>query len=119
MEIKAVNKKNCLIVRLKGDLDMHTVPVFKNKVIELMEKKKLNNLIINFKGVSFIDSTGIGAVLGRYRNINSQGGQLVLVDLNPQVKRIFELAGVLSLVPVYQKENKALPKVIGGNLNAK
>ncbi|MFW6238770.1 MAG: anti-sigma F factor antagonist [Halanaerobiales bacterium] len=108
MKITCKNRGKKLLVRLKGDLDMHSAPEFKTKVAEKLEERNYNALILNFKGVDFIDSTGIGAILGRYRNLSNEGCEVVLVGLNPQVKKVFELSGLLKLMPVYEKEEEVL-----------
>ena len=96
--------KNNLFIRLNGDLDMHTVPEFKKTVSKELKKNNFENLILFFKEVDFIDSTGIGAILGRYRNLKSKNREMILVGLRPQVKKVFELSGLLKLMPVYETE---------------
>lgn len=108
MDIKTKKQDNCLIVRLKGEFDMHSVPQFREKIIREMEDNNLINLILNLKGVGFIDSSGLGAILGRYRHLDELGGKVILVGLKPQVEKIINLAGMLKLMPVYEDENIAL-----------
>ncbi len=108
MDISTKLQDICLIVRLKGEFDMHSVPLFKEKIVDKMEKNNLKNLVLNFKGVTFIDSSGLGAILGRYRYLHKVGGEVVLVNLKPQVKKILNLAGMLKLMPDYGNEKEAL-----------
>ncbi len=115
MKISTNIRYNFLFVHLNGDLDMHTVPDFKEEVISELRNNNLNKLVINLKGVDFIDSTGLGAILGRYRNLSDKGGKLILVGLSPQVKRILELSGVLELVPVFDTEDEVIEKIKGGS----
>lgn len=115
MEISAEIEGNFLLIRVKGDLDMHTVPEFKEKISSLMQKNRLDNLILNFNKVKFIDSTGVGAILGKYRSLQEDNGELILVELSDQVERIFELSGVLNLIPVFNSENEIITKLKGGN----
>ena len=120
MFIKTESKKDFLIVRLRGELDMDAVSKFRNRVIELMEEKKLNNLLLDMAEVQFIDSTGIGVLLGRYREIKSQGGELVLINLDKNIRRLLKLSGILNLVDVYENENEAINNQMkeGGNFLA-
>jgi stage II sporulation protein AA (anti-sigma F factor antagonist) len=90
---------------------MHSVPEFKSKVIEIMEKNNLKFLILNLTGIKFIDSSGLGAILGRYRYLKNISGKVVLIGLKPQVKRIFEMSGILKLMPVYNDEITALAEL--------
>jgi stage II sporulation protein AA (anti-sigma F factor antagonist) len=60
------------------------------------------------QGVTFIDSSGLGVILGRYKRITQLGGTMTTVSLEPQVQRIFELAGLLKILTIYESEQKAL-----------
>lgn len=115
MDISTDIEGNFLLVRIRGDLDMHTVPQFKEKVTSHMENNQLDNLILNLKEVNFIDSTGVGAILGRYRNLKANDGDLILVGVNPPVKRILKLSGVLQLISVFSSEKEILKELKGGN----
>ncbi len=108
MQVSTEIKDGYLIARIKGELDMETVDKFKKKVISEMESENINNLILNFKETDFIDSTGLGAILGRYRSLKDKGGNVILVDLNPRIKKVFSLSGILNTIPVYKTENTAL-----------
>ncbi|MFW6380985.1 MAG: STAS domain-containing protein [Bacillota bacterium] len=108
MKLNRQIQGDMLIVRLQGELDMETVPVFKQKIIQTMVQEQLTDLILNLEGVKFIDSTGIGAILGRYRELKDQGGTVSLVAPGQTLTRIFSLSGMLKLMPVYEDEDTAL-----------
>lgn len=110
MIIVTEGRDHYLIVRLKGEFDMAVVPDFKKKVIQEMKEKNLKNLILNLEHVDFIDSTGIGAILGRYRYLQERGGEVILVGLNSRLERIFTLSGILKLLPVYDNEQAVFNK---------
>ena len=99
---------DCLIVNLQGELDMASTDLFRKKVIPKLKKNNFNYLILNLSEVSFIDSTGLGAILGRYRVLAKKGGGILLVGLKPQVKRIFSLSGMLKIMDLYDSENDAI-----------
>jgi stage II sporulation protein AA (anti-sigma F factor antagonist) len=83
-----------LIVTLRGELDLHTSPEFKEKLTRLFEAHlDITNLIIDVKGLSFVDSSGLGVILGRYRELQERGGRLFFVEANPQIKRILQMSG--------------------------
>ena len=115
MKISTDIEGNFLLVRIKGDLDMHTVPEFKKKITTIMNQKGIDNLILNLKSVNFIDSTGLGAILGRYRELTSNNGELILIGLTSPVKRIFQLSGVLELISVYESEDDIIEELKGGS----
>ncbi len=83
-----------LIVTLRGELDLHTSPEFKEKLSKLFEMHaSITHLIMDIKGLSFIDSSGLGVILGRYRELQERGGRLYFVQANAQVKRILQMSG--------------------------
>lgn len=108
MDITTETKGDVLIARIRGELDILTVPYFKEKVVNKTESKAINNLVLNLKNVSFIDSSGLGAILGRYRYLNKNGGKVLLVSLKPQVKKIFKMAGMLKIMESYNNEDEAM-----------
>lgn len=63
-------------------------------------------VIFDFSNVSFMDSAGIGLIIGRYKLINMIGGELKIANVNTQIQKIFEMSGLLRLIPVEQKDKK-------------
>jgi len=100
-----------IIVRLQGELDLCTAEEFKRVVEANLETRGVKNMILNLAGVPFIDSSGLGAILGRYKNIQERGGKLVAVELVPTVKRIFELSGLPKIIALYDEEAQAVVNI--------
>ena len=87
-------KGQALIATLQGELDLHTSPKFKEELVRLFEAHAtITHLIIDVKGLSFVDSSGLGVILGRYRELQDRGGRLFFVQANPQIKRILQMSG--------------------------
>lgn len=103
-------RKN-LVVRLKGELDHHTSPLFRNAVEKELARGIAQNLILNLEELNFMDSSGLGVILGRYKQISEKGGKLVACRLRPQVERIYELSGLSKIIPVYRSEQEAINKL--------
>ena len=61
-------------------------------------------VLFDFDKVSFMDSAGIGMIIGRYKTANMLGGTVEITNVKPSVKKIFEMSGVLKIIPVI--ENK-------------
>lgn len=66
------------------------------------------NLVVNFGNLTFMDSSGIGAILGRYRQIKAKGGKMVFCGLSKHIKKIIQLGWLLTIIPVCSDENNAL-----------
>ena len=90
MEYSVVEKNNYAIVKLKGELDVassiHMRDVFKG----LIDKGKAN-IIIDFSDVTFIDSSGLGIIVVAYRSAKEKGGTIKFANVNPRVKKLFEI----------------------------
>ncbi len=107
-----------LVARINGELDMNSAGKFRDFVTSKMDELELNHLILNLREMKFIDSTGLGAILGRYRNLEKDNGKILLVGLNPVVKRVFSISGLLKIMKEYPSEKEAIKAVkkakIGG-----
>lgn len=102
LDLQFERKNDTLLVRIKGELDMHTADDLRQRVEHyLQEYPSLKNMIMELKGVGFIDSSGVGVILGRYKTLKARGGQIGAANLNPTIKRIFEMSGMLKIMPVY------------------
>ncbi|WP_026487580.1 STAS domain-containing protein [Caldanaerobius polysaccharolyticus] len=91
-------RDNVLLVSLNGELDHHTSEVFKEKFDENVKGKKYNEVILDLKNLSFMDSSGIGALIGRYKLLKSQGVGLSVANLSPQVRKVFSISGLLKVI---------------------
>lgn len=105
-------KGQALIAALRGELDLHTSPEFKEQTKAILASHpKLKYLIINVKEMSFIDSSGLGVILGRYRELESRGGKLYFVQANPQIRRILELSGLQKIAEFADSTKEVLKQV--------
>jgi stage II sporulation protein AA (anti-sigma F factor antagonist) len=101
-----------LVVRLAGELDLHTASGFRHEVDKLFARRRgLENLVISLAGVTFIDSSGLGALLGRYKKVTEEDGRIFLVEANPGVCRLLKLAGINKVIPMVDTEREALQRL--------
>ena len=61
----------------------------------------IKNIIFDFKNIRFMDSSGIGVIIGRYKKISSEGGKVSVVNVNDRVKKIFNLSGMNKIINIY------------------
>ncbi|OWZ83984.1 anti-sigma F factor antagonist [Natranaerobius trueperi] len=102
MDINVQKKGENLIVHLSGELDHHTSNLFREKIDRELKKGIYDNLVLDLSNLSFMDSSGIGAVLGRYKKIKSQNGQVFACGMNEQVKKLAEMSGLTKVINYYQ-----------------
>ena len=110
MELR--QSQTTLTAILEGELDHHSAKAARERIDAAVEKNHIQLLQLDFSGVSFMDSSGIGLILGRYRLMQSVGGALEVVHTPPQLEKLMRLAGLSQLDVIRQSaENK------GGNLH--
>ncbi len=97
-----------LIVYLQGELDHHSAEEVRSRVDDVLDKENYKNLIFNFEGVNFMDSSGIGVVIGRYKKMTVKNGIVCVTNVKSSVKRIFELSGMHKIISLYDKVEDAL-----------
>ncbi|NQS74875.1 MAG: anti-sigma F factor antagonist [Peptococcaceae bacterium] len=104
-------KKDTLFVRPNGELDLGVADQLRRTLDETIEKGQAKNLVINLAKVSFVDSSGLGVLLGRYNRVSKNGGQVLIVSPQPQVRKVLDLSGLLRIMNEYPNENEALGKI--------
>jgi stage II sporulation protein AA (anti-sigma F factor antagonist) len=108
LNLEAFLKQGVLIVRVEGELDAHNASEFRQKFDEALDQFNTRVVIINFSDVNFIDSSGLGVILGRYRRITILQGKILAVCTKPQIAKIFELSGILKIIELFSSEREAL-----------
>ncbi|MBE4910365.1 anti-sigma F factor antagonist [Bacillus luteolus] len=101
-------KNNVLCIRLAGELDHHTAEELRQRVTSKLEENKINHIILNLEKLSFMDSSGLGVILGRYKQIKNNGGEMVVCSISPAVKRLFDMSGLFKIIRLEQDEVFAL-----------
>ncbi|MDD6771660.1 MAG: anti-sigma F factor antagonist [Inconstantimicrobium porci] len=108
MYLKFDMKNGILIVTLIGELDHHSAEEARIKIDDMIDREKINKVILDFSSVGFMDSSGIGMVLGRYKKLLVKKGELAAVNLNSSVKRVFELSGMFKVIKNYKDLQEAV-----------
>jgi len=83
-------------VELSGELDQHSAPQVRDK-LEACLDRGVTRIVYNMAGVTFMDSSGIGVILGRYRRLSSVHGSMDIVSAPESVNRILRMSGVYRL----------------------
>ena len=106
MKIKYIKKDKRLIFEIEEDIDECCVQKIRRRIDNEIQRYMPKEVIFDFSNVSFMDSAGIGLIIGRYKLINMIGGELKIANVNTQIQKIFEMSGLLRLIPVEQKNKK-------------
>lgn len=108
MYLKFSKVSDVIIVTMIGELDHHSAEEVRIKIDDRIDRENVNKVILDFSSVGFMDSSGIGMVLGRYKKIAVKKGNLVVVALNKGVKRVFELSGMFKVIKDYDNIDEAI-----------
>jgi len=108
MYLKFDKKENILIITLSGELDHNSAEEVRVKIDDRIDRDNIEKAVIDFSGVTFMDSSGIGAVLGRYKKLSNKGGMLCIAEPSKNVNRIFELAGLYKVIKNYNTVDEAV-----------
>lgn len=111
LQIEFEYSSKALIVRLKGELDHHTAETVKTRMEEAIERGNSNNIILSMKQLSFMDSSGLGVILGRYKQVSAKGGKMVVCDVNPAVQRLFQMSGLFKILAMEENEQTAISRL--------
>ena len=109
IETNALDEKTQAL-EVIGEIDVYTSPKVKEIITELIEKGNYN-LIINLEGVRYIDSTGLGVLIGALKRVREKEGCINLVCNNPQIKKIFNITGLVKIFGIFKTEEEALKSI--------
>ncbi|QKY69246.1 anti-sigma F factor antagonist [Lentibacillus sp. CBA3610] len=101
-------KEDVLIVRMSGELDHHEAEVLRNEWKEMIYTNAIKHVVLNLESVTFMDSSGLGVVLGRYKEVLQLGGEMVVCSISAPVHRLFEMSGLFKIVRLEENEEHAL-----------
>ncbi len=101
------NKKDKqLIFKINEEIDECEVQKIRRKLDNEIERYMPKEVIFDFCNVSFMDSAGIGLLIGRYKLVNMLGGKVKIANINKSIKKIFEMSGILRIIPEVSLEKK-------------
>lgn len=89
-----------LKIKLRGEIDHHTAAVVRVSMDELIRSRAPRTLLLDMSAVDFMDSSGLGLIMGRYALMQSVGGETVILDPSPATERIMGLAGMERMIKI-------------------
>ena len=95
------------LVTLSGEVDIYTAPRLKERMLELFDGG-VRDMVIDLSGVTFIDSTALGVLIGGVRRVNDGGGVMALVVATRPVERILTVTGLDQVFTIHQTRDEAL-----------
>ena len=106
MNLQIELKNSVMTALISGELDHHTAAFLREEIDTTAEKVRPKTLRLDFSEVPFMDSSGIGLILGRVRKVSGWGGRVAIFGLSPQLRKMAELSGVASLAVIEKREKE-------------
>lgn len=97
-------QENCLTIFVPKELDHHNAERIRKKSDRIIEKNHIKCVIFDFADTNFMDSSGIGVLMGRYRMVYLLGGEVWAVNANDRIKKILTMSGVTRIIQIYEEE---------------
>lgn len=104
-------KHDVLCIRLDGELDHHTAEELRELASKAIEENDIRHIVLNLEHLTFMDSSGLGVILGRYKQIKQVHGEMVVCAITPAIERLFDLSGLFKIIRLEQTEEFALQRL--------
>lgn len=98
---------DCAVLQVAGEIDAYTAPMLREQIRELAAKGAVH-LIADLGQVSFLDSTGLGALVGGLKRLREAGGSLTLVITVPRIVRLFQITGLTKVLAIHPSVTEAI-----------
>ena len=100
MKISYQKEDKQLLVEITEEIDHHVAEKLRRKVDDEITRYMPRKTIFDFSRVSFMDSAGIGMIIGRYKMMKLIGGSLEIINISQTVRRILEMSGINKIIPM-------------------
>lgn len=99
-------QENCLTIFLPREVDHHNAEEIRKNADMMINKNHIKYVIFDFEKTEFMDSSGIGAIMGRHRLIHLIGGEVWAVHTNARINKILTMSGVTKIMKIYEEEQQ-------------
>ncbi len=100
MKVSAKLNKDNLYVFLEGEIDQSVAGELRIKLDEYLESVKVKNVILNMRLLTFMDSTGVGLIMGRYKKLQQKNIAMFINEPNKQIDKVLKVSGLYSIIPL-------------------
>jgi stage II sporulation protein AA (anti-sigma F factor antagonist) len=98
MHIRVQQQSDCITALIYGELDHHSAEQVRDELDSLIRRFSEIDLVLDLKNLSFMDSSGLGVILGRYKKLKAKGGSMYIRNANSQIERVFNISGIYQII---------------------
>ena len=106
MKIDFDEKDKLLNLEIDEEIDHHRAEILRRNADYEIQRRNPKRVILDFNNVYFMDSAGIGMVIGRYKTASMIGAKIEMKNVKPHIRKIFDMTGVLKIIPIVEEEHK-------------
>ena len=106
MKIDFDEKDKLLNLEIDEEIDHHRAEILRRNADYEIQRRNPKRVILDFNNVYFMDSAGIGMVIGRYKTASMIGAKIEMKNVKPNIRKIFDMTGVLKIIPIIEEEHK-------------
>jgi len=97
------------VLAVSGEVDVATAPRLREALLDLVSQGK-HRIVVDLGGVEFLDSTGLGVLVGALKRVRTQDGALALVCTEPRILKVFEITGLTKVFPMHGTVDEAVAR---------
>ena len=102
MDIRCTERNGNLVVKILGEIDHHTAERIRHTAEREFRISGAKNMVFDFAHVRFMDSSGIGMIIGRYKEVKKAGGKVFAINIGPEIDRIFVISGLKKIINCFE-----------------
>lgn len=95
------------VVAVGGEIDVYTAPKLREQLVDLVNDGRYH-LVVDMEGVEFLDSTGLGVLVGGLKRVRAHDGSLRLVCTQERILKIFRITGLTKVFPIHESVSEAV-----------
>lgn len=100
MKAEYIKEDKLLILKITDEIDHHSCERIRKRADYEIQIHIPKKVVFDFENVNFMDSSGIGMIIGRYKLASMFGGKTTMINVKPAIKKVLEMSGVLKLIPI-------------------
>lgn len=110
LKIDVVENDGLVLLKLNGEVDVYTAPKLKSRLIDLVDQGKFK-IIVDLEEVDFMDSSGLGVLVGGLKRVRSHDGAIALICTQENILKIFRITGLVKVFPIFENQDQAIQSV--------
>lgn len=98
-------RNNKLYIKMCGEIDHHMASILREESDNILNRSYIKEIVFDFEGIKFMDSSGIGLIMGRYRQVGYNNGEVSLINVPRNIDRMLEMSGIYGIIKNVEREN--------------